>query len=462
MQIQFFGATHEVTGSCYLISVGKSKLLVECGLVQGGREHERHNSDEFPFSANEIDAVVLSHAHIDHSGRLPLLVKRGFSGNIYSHSATVDLCDIMLADSGYLNEKNALWENKKRERRGLELIEPLYTKEQAKQAQKHFRAMEYSQSKEILPGIKITFRDAGHIIGSAIIELELSEEGRTFKIVFSGDLGHISAPILRDPEKISKADLVIMESTYGDRLHRDWQNTLREMGDIISNAKSHKGNILIPAFTVGRTQELLYLLNQHYEEWNVGDWDIFLDSPMGIKATEVYSAHVETYDKQAKKLKHEDGKLFNLPNLHFSEKTNYSIKINQIKSGAIIIAGSGMCTGGRIKQHLKHNIWRNHAHVMIIGFQARGTLGRTLVDGAKEINLWGERIQVNAKIHTVGGLSAHADQQGLIDWYSQFENHPKVVLVHGEPSAMDVLQNELTERFSCNVIQADYKQILTF
>ncbi len=461
MQIQFFGATHEVTGSCYLITVGKSKLLVECGLVQGSHEHERHNSDDFPFSANEIDAVVLSHAHIDHSGRLPLLVKRGFNGNIYSHSATVDLCAIMLADSGYLNEKNAHWENKKRERKGLELIDPLYTKDQAQQAHKHFRAMEYSQSKEILPGIKVTFRDAGHIIGSAIIELELTEQGRTFKIVFSGDLGHENAPILRDPEKISQADLVIMESTYGDRLHRDWQNTLQEMGDIISNANSRKGNILIPAFTVGRTQELLYLLNQHYDEWKVADWDIFLDSPMGIKATEVYAAHAETYDKQAKKIKHQNGKLFNLANLHFSERTDYSIKINRIKSGAIIIAGSGMCTGGRIKQHLKHNIWRHHAHVMIIGFQARGTLGRALVDGAKEINLWGETIKVNAKIHTVGGLSAHADQQGLVDWYSQFENQPRVVLVHGEPHAMDALQGKITQQFGCKVIQADYKQILT-
>jgi len=460
MNIQFFGATHEVTGSCYLISVGENKLLVECGLVQGSREHERHNNDEFPFSAKDIDAVVLTHAHIDHSGRLPLLVKRGFNGKIYSHSATTDLCAIMLEDSGYLNEKNAYWENKKRERKGLELIEPLYTKDQAKQAHSHFKSLDYQQTKEILPGIKLTFKDAGHIIGSSIAELELTEGSRSKKVVFSGDLGHKNAPILRDPDPISQADLVVMESTYGDRLHRDWHSTLQEIGEIIGNANSQKGNILIPAFTVGRTQELLYLLNQHYDEWNIADWEIFLDSPMGIKATEVYANHAEIYDKHAKKIKHQHGKLFNLPNLHFSEKTDYSMKINQIKSGAIIIAGSGMCTGGRIKHHLKHNIWRNHCHVLIIGYQARGTLGRSLVDGTKRIFLWGEEIQVKAKVHTVGGLSAHADQQELINWYSHFENHPQVALVHGEPKAMDSLEEKLKKQFSCDVLQADYKQII--
>jgi len=461
MNIQFFGATHEVTGSCYLISVGESKLLVDCGLIQGSHDHERHNSDTFPFSTNEIDAVVLTHAHIDHSGRLPLLVKRGFKGPIYSHSATVELCAIMLEDSGYLNEKNAIWENKKRERKGLPLIEPLYTKSEARQAHNNFRSLDYDQKQEILPGVKLSLRDAGHIIGSAIIELELTEDTHTSKIVFSGDLGHRNAPILRDPAKISKADLVIMESTYGDRLHRDWKDTLREIGEIIGNANSRNGNILIPAFTVGRTQELLYLLYQHYDEWNLADWEIFLDSPMAIKATEVYANHAEIYDKPASKINHQKGKLFNLPNLHFSERTEYSMKINQIKSGAIIIAGSGMCTGGRIKQHLKHNIWRNNSHVMIIGFQAKGTLGRALVDGAKRINLWGEEVQVNAQIHTVGGLSAHADQQELIHWYSHFEDRPQVVLVHGEPDAMDSLQGKLKQQFDCKVTQANYKQVIT-
>lgn len=461
MQIQFLGATHEVTGSCYLITVGNSRLLVECGLVQGSRQHERKNNDPFPFTVSGIDAVILTHAHIDHSGRLPLLVKRGFKGSIFCHSATGELCDIMLKDSGYLNEKNAYWENKKRERKGLDPVEPLYTKKEAELAHKQFKSLEYGQSSEILPGITVTLRDAGHILGSAIVELELRESGRVKKIVFSGDLGHKNAPILNDPEKITQADLVIMESTYGDRLHRDWQSTWQEMGDIISNAHSGKGNILIPAFTVGRTQELLYLFDQHFKQWNIDDWQIFLDSPMGIKATEVYSHHTDIYDKQANIVRQKKGKLFNLPNLHYSERTEYSIKINQIKSGAIIIAGSGMCTGGRIKQHLKHNIWRKYSHVIIVGYQAKGTLGRSLVDGTKQISLWGESIQVKAKVHTVGGLSAHADQQGLLEWYSNFEKRPDVVLVHGEPDAMNSLQEKLELEFDSKVIQADYKQTLT-
>ena len=410
---------------------------------------------------DDIDAVILSHAHIDHSGRIPLLVKRGFKGPIYSHNATLDLCAVMLEDSGYLNEKNVLWENKKRERKGFDLVEALYTKEEAKLAFKHFKALEYAQTKEILPGIKVTLHDAGHILGSAIIELELKEDGHTRKIVFSGDLGHKNAPILRNPEEIGEADLVVMESTYGDRGHRGWDNTWKELGEIISNAKREQGNILIPAFTVGRTQELLYALEQNYENWNIGEWQIFLDSPMGIKATEIYASHAEIYDQQAKEIKQKKGKLFNLPNLHFSERTEYSMKINRIKSGAIIIAGSGMCTGGRIKQHLKHNVWRHHSHVLIIGYQAKGTLGRTLVDGAKHINLWGENVQVNAKVHTVGGLSAHADQQGLVDWYAQFKNRPQIVLVHGEPQAMDSLKDKLFEKFNVKAIQADYKQKIT-
>jgi metallo-beta-lactamase family protein len=461
MQIQFFGATHEVTGSCYSISVGDNRILVECGLIQGSHDHEHHNRDAFPFSANDIDAVILSHAHIDHSGRIPLLVKRGFKGPIYSHNATLDLCAVMLEDSGYLNEKNVLWENKKRERKGFDLVEALYTKEEAKLAFNHFKALEYAQTKEILPGIKVTLHDAGHILGSAIIELELKEDGHTRKIVFSGDLGHKNAPILRNPEEIGEADLVVMESTYGDRGHRGWDSTWKELGEIISNAKREQGNILIPAFTVGRTQELLYALEQNYENWNIGEWQIFLDSPMGIKATEIYASHAEIYDQQAKEIKQKKGKLFNLPNLHFSERTEYSMKINRIKSGAIIIAGSGMCTGGRIKQHLKHNVWRHHSHVLIIGYQAKGTLGRTLVDGAKHINLWGENVQVNAKVHTVGGLSAHADQQGLVDWYAQFKNRPQIVLVHGEPQAMDSLKDKLFEKFNVKAIQADYKQKIT-
>ena len=460
MHIEFLGATHEVTGSCYLIQVGDSRFLVECGLIQGSRDHERDNYSDFPFDVKSIDAVILSHAHLDHSGRLPLLIKRGFSGPIYTHKATADLCSIMLEDAGYLSEKNAFWENKKRQRKGLELVKPLYTKDEAKESTKFFKTFSYCEKHQILPGVELTLRDAGHILGSAIVELQLKEGNISRKIVFSGDLGHKGAPILRDPEIVKQADLVIMESTYGDRLHRNWESTWSEMGNIISATNSHKGNILIPAFTVGRTQELLYLFKSNFNEWNLSNWSIFLDSPMGIKATEVYSKYHNLYDNSAKQIQNKGGPLFALPNLHMSQHTDYSMKINQIKAGAIIIAGSGMCTGGRIKHHFKHNIWRKNAHVLIVGFQAKGTLGRAIVDGAKTIKLWGESIQVKAQVHTIGGLSAHADQQGLIDWYLQFENHPPICLIHGESQAMNSLATKLRDEYQADVTQANYKQKL--
>ena len=460
MQIEFLGATQEVTGSCYLLHVGDISLLVECGLIQGSSQHESHNRDPFPFDVKNIDAVVLTHAHLDHSGRLPLLIKRGFTGQIYTHKATVDLCAIMLQDAGYLNEKEAQWENRKRERKGLMTFEPLYTQSEALTALKQFQSLEYGQSKEILPGVSLTLRDAGHILGSAIAELELSEGQTSRKVVFSGDLGHKGAPILRDPEPIEHADLVIMESTYGDRMHRSWDETWQEMGSIISNARSGKGNIIIPAFTVGRTQELLYVFKSHFDEWGIGDWEVFLDSPMGIEATAVYARHAREYDEGAKKSQNLSGNPFDLSNLHLSRRSQDSMKINEMETGAIVIAGSGMCTGGRIKHHLKHNIWRRQAHVMIVGFQARGTLGRAIVDGAKEIRLWGEVIQVNAQVHTIGGLSAHADQQGLMNWYGHFKSRPPIVLVHGEPDAMDTLAGRLKSEYAADVLQASFQQKL--
>jgi metallo-beta-lactamase family protein len=308
--------------------------------------------------------------------------------------------------------------------------------------------------------VSLTLRDAGHILGSAIAVLQLSEGETSRKVVFSGDLGHKGAPILRDPEPIEHADLVIMESTYGDRMHRNWDETWQEMGSIISNARSGKGNIIIPAFTVGRTQELLYVFKSHFDEWGIGDWEVFLDSPMGIEATEVYARHAGEYDEGAKKHQNLSGNPFDLPNLHLSRRSQDSMKINQIETGAIVIAGSGMCTGGRIKHHLKHNIWRRQTHMMIAGFQARGTLGRAIVDGAKEIRLWGEVIQVNAQVHTIGGLSAHADQQGLMNWYGHFKSRPPVVLVHGEPDAMDSLATRLKSEHAIDVLQASFRQKL--
>jgi len=460
MEIEFLGATREVTGSCYRLRIGDYQLLVECGLIQGRFEYEKKNADPFLFKPDEIDAVVLTHAHIDHSGRLPLLVQRGFNGPIYTHSATVELCAIMLEDAAYLNEREVEFENRKRERKGLPLLEPLYSRADARATQQQFKAVNYHQQQEILPGVMLTLYDAGHILGSAIVELTITDQGQTRKIVFSGDLGHRGAPILCDPELLTDADLVVMESTYGDRLHRPWDKTWQEMGEILANVRTGRGNILIPAFTVGRTQELLYVFNRYFDEWGLGAWQVFIDSPMAINATEVYQRHARLYDSHARELETKNGALFELPNLHLSQRSEDSMMINQIRSGAIIIAGSGMCSGGRIKHHLKHNVWRKETHLLIVGFQAHGTLGRALVDGVKRIRLWGETINVKAQVHTIGGLSAHADQQGLVDWYGHFKNRPRVVLVHGEPEAMEQLSLRLKQDFQVDVRIAEFQERL--
>jgi len=436
MNIQFYGAAEEVTGSCALVTVGKRRILLDCGLFQGTKSDEARNSHPFPFIPAQIDAVILSHAHIDHSGRLPLLVKSGFKGKIYTHKASRDLCNILLQDSAYLNEKDAEIENRKRERKGLKKIEPLYTRQDARKVIRKCKGLEYGEIYELYPEIKFRLRDAGHILGSAILEIWLLEAEQSRKITFSGDLGHSDIPILRNPEFIENSDWVIMETTYGDRCHRPMADTIQEIGEVIKSARTDGGNILIPAFAVGRTQEILYFFAKYYEQWQLDDWNIFLDSPMAIATTDTYLKYKDLYDEEALQLFYNRSIDEVLPKLHLSRTPVQSMQLNKIKSGAIIIAGSGMCTGGRIKHHLKHNIWKRACHLMIVGFQARGTTGRALVDGAKKIRLWGETINVAANIHTIGGLSAHADQHGLYRWYSNFKKRPKLILVHGEMQAM--------------------------
>ena len=431
--LEHFGAAGEVTGSCHLITVGKQRILLDCGLIQGSAEDEERNRQAFPFDASTIDAVVLSHAHIDHSGRIPLLVKAGFSGKVYTHEASRDLCTFMLKDTAFLSERETQWENKKRARKHKPPLEPLYTMEDVDTAMSRFEGLKYGKKVSILPGIRLRLSDAGHILGSAIVELWIQRKGEKKKIVFSGDLGRPSMPVLRDPERIRRADLVIMESTYGDRLHQPWESTRAEIQEVFNAATNGVGgNILMPAFAVGRTQEILYLFAKFYDEWQLDRWHIFLDSPMAIAATRVFAKHSELFDAKAKALWNRNRKNPLLPNLHLTETAEESMSINRIDNGAIVIAGSGMCNGGRIRHHFKHNITRKQCQVVITGFQARGTTGRALVDGARTIHVEGKRLQVNAKIHTIGGLSAHADQQGLLKWYRNFKQRPPVVLVHGE------------------------------
>ncbi len=443
MQIEFYGATSGVTGSCHILRANGETILLDCGLIQGRREESEKNRQPFPFAPEQISAVVLSHGHIDHSGRIPLLVKQGYQGPIYMQNATADLCDILLQDSAYLQEKDAQYENKWRQRKNKPLIEPLYTVDDARDALGNVIRLRYREKTEILPGIQIRYQDAGHILGSCSVEVWLSENGVQRKVVFSGDLGQYDTPILNDPAVIGEADHVIVESTYGNRLHRDRQATIDEIGEIISEAAHQKGNLLIPAFAIGRTQELLYYLGKHYDEWELDRWHVFLDSPMAIRASKVYWDYPHLYDEEATKLRENIHEMPYLKNLRLTPSPQESMAINQIKSGAIIISASGMLTGGRIVHHLKNNIAHSGAHIMIVGYQANGTLGRALVDGKPTVKIHGKEYPVKASVHTVGGLSAHADADDLTRWVRNFNSKPLVHVVHGEPESKQAFRDRL-------------------
>lgn len=454
MQLTSYGATEEVTGSCHLIELSNTKVLFDCGLIQGRAKDTIRNHDPFPFNPAELDAVVLSHAHIDHSGRLPILLSQGFKGRIYSHAATCDLVNILLKDSAHLNARDVEYRNKKRRRAGRPLLDPLYDQEAVEQTLDRLHPLDYEKTQQVADGVSIRLHDAGHILGSAVVEIMLADGDQSRTVVFSGDLGHRGSPILRDFTYLKKADLVLMESTYGNRLHRDWTETLAEVSEIATALSSVRGNILIPAFSVGRSQMILYTMARYFDEWDLGRWKIFLDSPMAIRASEVYLKHINLYDEQASAFYKKNGPLLAMPNLTFSQSADESRAINRMPSGAIVIAGSGMCTGGRIMHHLKHNLWRPDAHVIIAGYQSPGTLGRKLVDGKDSVKIWGDRIKVRASIHTVGGLSAHADQQGMVDWYAHFDGTPPALLVHGEKSAMKTLAARLRDEHNARVHSA--------
>ena len=459
IELGFHGAAGEVTGSLYVIRTPKHCLLLECGLVQGGREAEAKNGEPFPVDVGEIDAVILSHAHIDHSGRVPLLVRRGYTGPVHVQNATRELCRIMLPDSGYLQEKDAEWESRKRRQQDKPPVEPLYTQDDARNCLGQFEGHRYGEPFEPVPDVTVTFHDAGHILGSAIVEMAFDDGGRRKTLVFSGDLGYRDAPVMDPPKRIGHADIVMMESTYGDRLHRPFVETIEELTRVFETARANRGNVLIPAFTVGRAQDLLYLMSENRDAWGLDRWKVFLDSPMAIEATEIYGEYRHLYGARLFK---PGSDVPDLPNFYATETTEESMVINHVESGAIIIAGSGMCTGGRIHHHLKNNIWKPANHLVIVGYQAHGTLGRRIVDGADEIRLWGETYPVRASVHTIGGLSAHADQQDLVDWYGGFENRPPVWLVHGETDAQAALARRIAGRYGDVVNAATPNRVVRF
>jgi metallo-beta-lactamase family protein len=430
MKIRFCGAARTVTGSCYHLTINGRQVLVDCGMRQGRDSHEA-NRAPFLFDPAQIEALFLTHAHIDHSGLIPRLVEQGFSGNIITTAATADLAAVMLLDSAHIQENDAKWLTKKSFRTGEDIVyEPLYTVDDAQAAARLFDRKPYGKTDRLGKGLKYRFADAGHILGSGSLELWYQDGAAEKKIVFSGDIGKKDSPIIRDPEAIETADYVVMESTYGNRNHRDIRESIEELAAAVEATFKRGGNVVIPSFAVGRTQDILYILNSLVKEGRLKKADVYVDSPLAEAATRIYLDHPEVYDKEARKvLAQQQTKGLRL---HFTASVQESQKLNSIRSGIIIIAGSGMCEGGRIQHHLKHNLWRPECSVIIVGFQAEGTLGREIVEGAKKVTVLGEAIAVRAHIHTINGFSAHADKRALLAWLGSFINRPEVFIVHGE------------------------------
>ncbi|RFA29399.1 MBL fold metallo-hydrolase [Alkalilimnicola ehrlichii] len=450
--LQFLGGVGEVTGSRYLLEYesdqGAHAILLECGLRQGGPDAERINTESLTALAEKISAVVISHGHLDHAGLLPKLVHDGFGGPIHCAGDTLDLLEIMLADAAFVMAKDIEWKNKWRGKSGKPLLEPPYLAEDVEHTLAQCRPHPYGEPVDLPGGATLVFRDAGHILGSAIVEIVVNSGGRRRHLVFSGDLGNDDSALMNDPEKLPGADAVLMESTYGNRNHRPMDETVEEFAQVLQDAYDAGGNVLIPAFAVGRTQEVLYHLSQLYHAGRLPQQLIFLDSPMAIRVTELYVRKHRSLNKEditaLNKLAQGDPSRY-LPGLRATRTVEESMAINRIRSGAIIIAGSGMCNGGRILHHLRYNLAKSATHVVIVGFQAAGTLGRQLVDGARSVKVLGEELPVKAKIHTIGGFSAHAGQAQLLSWAGAFRGRPTFYLVHGEPEAREALQIALAE-----------------
>jgi metallo-beta-lactamase family protein len=456
MFLQVCGAAREVTGSNYLVQVGQTRFLVDCGMHQGGDREEALNFAEFSFDPREIEFVLLTHAHIDHSGRLPRLVRAGFSGPIYATAPTCDLAEIMLLDSAYIQEQDAEWRTRKSQRAGRRGVEPLYTQDDARSTIRMFKPVEYHTPQNPAPGVTAIFHDAGHILGSSFLELHLEDAGKKTSVIFSGDVGQPNQPIIRDPEFVAQTDVLLMESTYGNRLHERDEAPQDELAAILKEAKRSGGNVIIPAFAVGRTQELLFFLREIFAKHGI-DMPVYVDSPLASKASEVFKEHPEAFDEESWKLVSQGG-AFDFPQLHYTRSADESRALNG-KRGVVIISASGMADAGRIRHHLKHNLWRPEAHVVIVGFQAQGSLGRRLLQGDRRVRIFGEEIAVKAHIHEITGLSAHADQGQLLDWASHFQPPRLTILIHGELEAALTLEKLLEERLHFNVVVAEPQEI---
>lgn len=448
MKISFHGADRSVTGSCHLVECRDKRMLIDCGLYQGSREVDEENAADFGFDASDIDFLLLTHAHLDHCGRIPLLTQRGFRGEIVTTGATRELARVVMLDSAHLQEEEARYQARRARRHGHHRSEqPLYTVLDALNSTEHFkRRAHYNKPFELAPGIRVTFFDAGHILGSASIFIELDEHGRKQSLLFSGDLGNSGRPLLRYPVTPTHADVVIMETTYGDRAHKDLHPSIEELYSAINQTFDRGGNVVIPTFALERAQELLFYLREGIEKNKLpASIQIFLDSPMAISATEIFRRYPECYDEDVAALFQRGGDPFDMPGLHFTRETAESIALNNVNSGAVILAGSGMCTGGRVRHHLKHNLGRHKSSVVFVGYAARGTLARRIIDGAKMVRIFGEEITVNAQIHTINGFSAHADQKELLDWHRHTGQPDRTFLVHGEEESMQTFAGLLTD-----------------
>lgn len=459
MDIQFLGAAKMVTGSNYLITTKKNKILIDCGMFQGNDEKDRMNYLDFAYDIEDIDYLILTHAHIDHSGRIPKLVKDGFKGKILCTKPTFELCEIMLLDSAKIQEQDAQWENKKRVRAGRKLIEPLYTIKDAEDSLRYFQPYFYDQRIILNDEITIRFKDAGHILGSSIVEIWIEGEnnGHKTKIVFSGDLGISGRPIIRNPEYIEEADYLILESTYGDTNHVAFKDSTEELIDIINRTALRGGTVIIPSFAVGRTQELIYELNNYYEyNTDIEEYmkvPIYIDSPMAVNATEVFQRNSSSFDEEAKDLVLKGDNPFIFSNLRYIKTQEESMLLNKSNYPKVIISSSGMATAGRVRHHLKHNLWNQDNSLVFVGYQAEGTLGRILLDGAEKVKLLGEEIDVQLEIYNLEGFSGHADQKTLIDWIDNFKVKPKkIFLVHGEEGPANALGDIIKEKFGIETI----------